>query len=450
MSMSRTNPRLSIPLWLVAAMTLTMLAPWRANAGETDAAWRNHVRPLAGTEDLSPLIEQAGEKRLVLLGEASHGTHEFYTLRTAITRKLIEQHGFNFIAVEGDWVLCQILNSYILGEDGAPDSARAALLQFDRWPLWMWANQEIVELAEWLHQWNRQRPRQERVGFYGLDVYGMWDSLDAVLEYIRRNHPRQLPQFEELYSRLRRFHGDGHSYARSLARGEPSARQQTAAALELIRQLPEPDSEKARERRFMAMQNAWVVKYGEKHFRAMLRRGPHSWNERVEHMKNTADRLRQRYGSESRGVIWAHNTHIGDARATTMSMGGQKNIGQLAREKWGQEQVYAVGFGTYHGEVMAGRAWGAEPNVMTVPDAMPGSLEHWLAELFDGDLLILFDEIGRNTPWERARGHRAIGVVYDPTREQPGNYVQTIAPARYDAFIFVRRSQPVRPLHHRR
>ncbi len=435
------------------ACLLLVLRAQPEQLNESDAgseAWRQHVLSLPDQAALRPLLARAGGARLVLIGEASHGTSEFYRWRAEISRRLIAENHFDFVVVEGDWVLCQILNSYALDLPGAPSDARQALLRFDRWPLWMWANREVLEFAEWLREWNQGRPVEERVGFYGMDVYGMWDSLDAVLDYFRNHHPERLGKVDELYAGLAIHHGDGHSYARMLAQGGRPSAEQAAMVVEKIRALPEPAGEEARRRRFMAEQNAWVVKYGERHFRGMLERGPESWNQRVEHMKKTVARLLDNYGAESRGIVWAHNTHIGDARATTMAIAGQRNIGQLARQRWGGEEVFAIGFATYRGEVMAARSWGGEAVVMTVPEAMPGSLEEWLWTHLEGDSLLLFDDRHSIPPLTRGRGHRAIGVIYHPERERPGNYVSTIAPERYDALLFIRRSGAVEPLHRNR
>lgn len=432
---------------VLAGALLVLAAPGPSLGGPADVPWHESARPLAGSEGLTALVEEAAAARLVLLGEASHGTHEFYTYRTEIARRLISLHGFNFIAVEGDWELCQILNSYILDLPDAPASAREALLTFNRWPLWMWANEEIVELAEWLREWNDQQALEQKVGFYGMDVYGMWDSLDAVLDYVREHHAEKLPRVEELYSGLQRFHGDGHAYARSLLRDGRSSADQTRQVVAKLQELPEPESAAAQRRRFMATQNAWVVKYGERHFRAMTTRGAESWNQRVEHMKKTVARLLDRYGAESRGMVWAHNTHVGDARATTMIIGGQTNIGQLARQRWGGDTVYSVGFATYEGTVMAGRSWGDTPRVMELPQGMPGSLERLLAETFTEDVVMLLGDVAEDSPLAGTHGHRAVGVVYDPNRESLGNYVRTRVLQRYDALIYLRRTQALRPLH---
>ncbi len=401
--------------------------------------------PIEDARDLDLLIERAGERDLVLLGEASHGTSEFYTWRTEISRRLIEEKGFNFIAVEGDWATLYRLNRYVKGLDGAGPSARAIMREFDRWPPWMWANEEVEDLIEWLREFNAERPPEARVGFYGMDVYGPETSYRKVLTLIEEWNDEPAEQVREAYACLEAYADDFGLYARAVAFGMAPCDRQVRAVVELLRdhrdalEIPEMEY-------FNLKQNAWVVKNAEKHFRAMGRESPDSWNYRVDHFFQTVERLRNHYGPDAKGVAWAHNTHIGDARATSMAPRGQRNIGQIAREQMGPDRVFAVGFGTHRGTVMAGRSWGGPRERMTVPPGIPDSYEDIMHRLGEDQVLLMLDDLGEPGPLLRPIGHRAMGVIYHPERER-GNYVPTILPRRYNAFIFIDETQAVRPIH---
>lgn len=400
--------------------------------------------PIEEARDLDPLIDRAGERPLVLLGEASHGTSEFYTWRADISRRLIQEKGFNFIAVEGDWATLYRLNRYVKGLDGAGPSAREIMKDFDRWPPWMWANEEVEELIEWLREYNAERPPERRVGFYGMDVYGPETSYRKVLAMMDEWDEELAEQVREAYACLEDFVDDFGLYARAVAFGMAPCDQRVRAVVELLREhrdaLDVPEMEY-----FNLKQNAWVVKNAEKHFRAMGRDGPDSWNYRVDHFFQTVDRLLNHYGPDAKGVAWAHNTHIGDARATAMAARGQRNIGQIARERMGPNRVFSVGFGTHRGRVMAGRSWGGARELMTVPPGIPGSSEDLMHRLGEDKVLLMLDDLEEPGPLLQPIGHRAMGVIYHPEREH-GNYVPTILPRRYNAFIFIDETKAVRPI----
>ena len=278
-------------------------------------------------------MERIGDARFVLLGEASHGTAEYYTWRAEISRRLIVEKGFRFIAVEGDWPSCDRVDQYIKGRgDG---DAREALQAFDRWPTWMWANEEVAELAGWLRGHNRGRP-DGQVGFHGLDVYSLWESLYAVMGYLRRVDPSAIDAARRAFRCFEPYGEDAQEYARAtpvrprLVRGRggrPAGRSPPKAPA-----YREDDRWGA----FRAEQNALVVRDAEAYYRAMVRGGPESWNVRDRHMDETLERLAHHYGPNSRGIVWEHNTHIGDARYTDMADDGMVNVGQLARERWGE------------------------------------------------------------------------------------------------------------------
>ncbi|WP_159940960.1 MULTISPECIES: erythromycin esterase family protein [unclassified Nocardiopsis] len=410
---------------------------------------REAVRPLTGPRALDPLMERIGDARYVLLGEASHGTAEFYGWRAMLTRRLIEEAGFSFVAVEGDWPDCQDLHCSVVGAPGAAADPRAALEGFGRWPRWMWANTEVLDFARWLREHNLALPRERRAGFFGLDVYSLWESLHAVLDWLHENLPEQVEPALRAYRCFEPYREDPRSYARASRLVPESCEAEVVGLLSGLR---------GRERRSVdggladlaVRQNAEVVAGAEQYYRAVVRGGPESWNVRDRHMADTLDRLMEHHGPEAKAVVWEHNTHIGDARATDMADAGMVNVGQLVRERHGDEGVVLVGFGTYEGRVVAARSWGGDPEPMPVPAAPEGSVEAILHRETGGDagLVLLFDGAG-DLPFARGEvlPHRAVGVVYHPGRDQWGNYVPTVMDERYDAFVFVDRTHALTPLH---
>lgn len=406
------------------------------------------ARPLEGPAHLDPLIEAIGDAKYVLLGEATHGTSEFYTWRTEITRQLITQKHFSFVAVEGDWPDCYRVNRFVKG--GEDKSAEDVLHAFARWPTWMWANREVAELVRWLRARNERMLDDRKIGFYGLDVYSLWESMHAVIEYLQRVDPDAVAAARRAYSCFEPYNEDAQEYARATALVPTSCQAEAVAALVALRsKAAEYKEEGDLEAYFAAEQNALIAKNAELYYRTMVRGGPTSWNVRDHHMMETLDRLMQHHGPYAKAIVWEHNTHVGDARFTDMARAGMVNVGQLARQSHEKEGVWLVGFGTFKGTVIAAREWGAEMEKMRVPDARAGSYEAAMHQAVGRDSLFIFrDEDEEATLRLREpRGNRAIGVVYDPRTEHWGNYVPTILPHRYDAFIHIEESKAVDPLH---
>ncbi|HEX2081572.1 MAG TPA: erythromycin esterase family protein [Longimicrobium sp.] len=401
-------------------------------------------KPLHDDADLDPLLERIGEARVVLLGEASHGTSEYYTWRDRISRRLIEEKGFHFIAVEGDWPDCYLVNRWIKGVDG-DQPVRDMLHAFERWPTWMWANQEVAELAEWLRRHNAALPQESRVGFYGLDVYSLWDSMDVVTRYLEKVDPEAAARARRAYGCFDPYEEDVQDYAMATALVPTSCEEEVVRTLTELRSKGPDYHEEGREAYFNAEQNALVARNAERYYRAMIRGGAQSWNVRDTHMIETLERLLQHHGPQAKAIVWEHNTHVGDARATDMARVGMVNVGSLARERWGGEVVIA-GFSSHRGSVIAGSEWGAPMQKMRVPEAREGSWEHLFHEAGAEDRLLLMDEIDDVPAALDARGHRAIGVVYHPEREARGNYVPSVLPFRYDAMLYIDRSHALRPL----
>lgn len=437
-----------LPLWALACVA----EPISNSGSEPVDGWgdavallREAASPLETSSDLDPVVERAKDRRLVMLGEASHGTAEFYSWRAALTRRLIQEGDFRFVAVEGDWVPIYRLNRYVKGLGGEGESAAAVMQTFSRWPTWMWANAEMLEFVEWLRDFNAGRPRAERVGLYGIDVYGEADARRKVLALLAVMEPDLGSAVAERYACLDRFGDDLTDYARAIGEGGASCESAVEDAVELIEARRGALESVDPGLYFHLEQSARAVRGAERHFRSMTLAGPESWNLRVDHFFDTLGRLQAYFGSDSKGIVWAHNTHIGDARATAMARQGQRNIGQLAREGFGADAVFALGFSTYRGAVMAGRAWGLPGEIMAVPPAAAGSFEALMHETGRASALLLLDALADSELLAAPIPHRAIGVVFRPEHERTRNYVPTRMAERYDALIYLENSGAVRP-----
>jgi erythromycin esterase-like protein len=348
--------------------------------------------------------------------------------------------------VEGDWPDCYRVNRSVRLRDGADEDPRDALDAFARWPTWMWANDDVVDFCRWLRGYNTSRPEEQRAGFYGIDVYSLWDSMQGLVAWLREHEPQHVETAVQALRCFEPFGEDGAEYAFA-SRFAPTSCEQ--AAVELLRSLCEQRGREEAatdpEARFSAEQNAAVVVDAERYYRAMVQGSAQSWNVRDVHMVDTLDRLLAHAGDKA--VVWEHNTHIGDARATDMAGAGMTNVGQLLRERHGSDDVVLVGFGGHRGGVVAGESWGAQMRRMPVPPARPGSLEDRLHRALGEDALVVVPR-GHRPAWLHERlDHRAIGVVYRPDRERWGNYVPTVLGERYDAFIHLEETTPLRPLH---
>ncbi|RDV14929.1 erythromycin esterase family protein [Pontibacter diazotrophicus] len=402
------------------------------------------VHALQTEADIDVLLNEIGDDRVVLLGEATHGTSEFYTWRAAISRRLIEEKGFSIIAVEGDWTDAYTLNNHISSNSNAATAEEALLQGFDRWPTWMWANEEIADLAEWLQAYNAGRAAEAQVGFYGLDVYGMWESLDEVTEYLENTDPAAAQTAREAISCFAPYNQNENAYSSATRASSENCADELAALLEAVQNRVAAASPRD-EAAFNALQNAMVAVNAERYYRAAAVSSAQSWNIRDEHMMGTIDRLLEQHGPDAKIIVWEHNTHVGDARATTMADNGMVNVGQLTREEYGEEEVYIVGFGTYSGTVMAAQSWGSATQVMNVPEAQSGSWEWMLHRHGPSDKIILLDELRRQQLFMQRIGHRAIGVTYNPG-DETGNYVPSVLPERYNAFIFIDQTEALHPL----
>jgi erythromycin esterase-like protein len=406
------------------------------------------VRPLTcGPGDYDPLLERAASARLVLLGEASHGTHEFYRVRAEITKRLIAEAGVTAVAVEGDWPDAYRVNLFVRDEsdDATPEEA---LADFRRFPSWMWRNTDVVEFLRWLRAWNDALPAgAAKVGFYGLDLYSLHTSMEAVVAYLDEVDPKAARRARERYACFDHFGPDPHVYAYEAGIGgaEPCEQEVVEQLLELREKAAElagRDGRVAADAHFYAEQNARLVVNAEEYYRAVFRGGVESWNLRDRHMAETLEALTdhlERTQGLTKAVVWAHNSHVGDARATELGRAGEFNIGQLVRERHDRDALL-VGVTTYAGTVTAASDWGAPAERKRVRRALAGSWE----ELFHqtGVPRFLLDTHGL----DGRRLERAIGVVYRPQTERLSHYFQARLADQFDMVIHLDETHAVEPL----
>jgi erythromycin esterase-like protein len=412
------------------------------------------AHPLTGAEsDLDPLMATIGDARVVLLGEASHGTHEFYRERARITRRLIRQGGVRAVAIEGDWPDAHRVDRYVRGASGDGD-AEEALRGFRRFPTWMWRNAEMLQFVGWLRAFNDRRPEGTHpVGLYGLDLYSLGASMEAVIRYLDAVDPDAAKRARSRYACLEPFTRESAQYGRAVLLGvsESCRREVLAELVELRRQAGEylsKDGELAENDYFAAEQNASVVADAEEYYRTMLGDPAASWNLRDRHMAEVLDHLVAhigRHDDSGRVVVWAHNSHVGDARFTEMSQRGELNLGQLMRERHPRD-VVTVGFTTYSGTVTAATEWGAEARQHTVIPAMPGSYEALLHDV--GIPAFLLSPLAGDV--EHILGEpkleRAIGVIYRPQTERQSHWFAANLGAQFDALVHIDRTRAVEPL----
>ena len=427
-----------------------------SRAAESEVA--SLARPLVDDPDLDHLVRRIASARFVCLGGASHGTHEFYEWRSRLTRRLVEHGDFGWIGVEADWPDCRRIHRWVTGRDRPDRSAAEVLAGFARWPEWMWANREVADFLDWLSAWNRELPTQRRVGFYGLDVYSLWDSLRRIRVWLAAHAPESVPDADRAWACFlpcredRRRSGRGTPLVPSAHEAEvvDLLAGVQARALDLHGDTEfdaELDAEFDAE--FDAVQSAVVAAGAERYYRAIVGADGSSWNLRDHQMTGTVERIAERHDPDTKGVVWAHNSHVGDARATDMASAGTVNIGQLLRERHGLDAVALVGTAAHRGRVLAARAWGAPEQSLPLPDARPGSHEELLHRVLGRPSVLIFDG-SMAGPWLGAwAGHRAVGVVYDPVHEAD-SYVPTLMGGGYDAQLWFEQTSPVRPLPHER
>ena len=418
-------------------------------------ALRETAYPMAGSaRDYDPLIGRIGEARFALLGEASHGTHEFYYERAEITKCLIAEKNFTAVAVEADWPDAYRLNRYVRGASDDVDAAEA-LADFRRFPTWMWRNTVMVEFIEWLRAHNDALPPgTEKVGFYGLDLYSLHASMKAVLRYLEKVDPEAAKRARERYSCFDHVGEDAQGYGlmTRLNLSKSCEEEVVRQLLEMQRRAADyvrRDGRLAEDELFYAEQNARLVKNAEAYYRSVFLEEVSSWNLRDRHMAETLDALAAhlgRKGGRAKIAVWEHNSHLGDARATEMGQRGELNVGQLTREKYGSEAVL-VGFTTHHGTVTAASDWGEPAERKRVRPALAGSYEALFhAAGRDRFLLIVNDSDRLAQQLGVARLERAIGVIYRPETELQSHYFRARLPSQFDAVLHFDETRAVKPL----
>ncbi len=414
---------------------------------------RRHAVPIDAGTAVSHLLEAIDPGRsLVLIGEATHGTREFYRIRADLTRALIEQRGFNIVAVEADWPDAYRANRWArgLGED---DTAEAALSDFTRFPRWMWRNREVVRFLRWLRDENAGRSADTRAGFYGLDLYSLHRSMARVIEYLETVDPDAAHRARRQYACFDQFGDDpqAYGYAATINVNRSCEDEAVRQLLELRREGPAylaRDGRLAADDLFAAEQNARVVRDAEAYYRSMFRGRAESWNLRDRHMMSTLEELLAREheaGRPGKAVVWAHNSHLGDARATSMAAGGELNLGQLAREDFG-DAACLIGMTTHRGSVTAAREWDQPAEYRQVRPSLPGSYER----LFHDTGLPMFLLRLRDRPiipvLARARLERAIGVLYKPETERGSHYFSANLTEQFDVVVHVDDTRALEPL----
>ncbi|MFP2924282.1 erythromycin esterase family protein [Pyxidicoccus sp. 3LG] len=398
--------------------------------------------------DLDPLIEAMADARFVLLGEATHGTHEFYKARAAITRRLISEHGFAAVAVEADWPDALRVNAFVRGE-GSDRSAASALGNFQRFPRWMWRNREVEELVTWMRAHNARLPREQRSGFYGLDLYSLHASMREVVAWLETVDPAAARRARERYACFDRHGEEPQVYGHAAAYGYSETCEEAVRVQleELQRRVPRDAREE--DAHFHAEQNARLAMNAEAYYRAMYAGRHESWNLRDTHMADTVDALAahlSRQGQQARIVVWAHNSHLGDARATHQGDQGELNLGQLMRERHG-DTAYNLGFTTYTGVVIAAHEWDEPGLRRRIQPAMPGSYEHLFHEVGLPSFLLRMKDLGEAAGGlHERRLERAIGVVYAPRTERWSHYFHADLPAQFDAVLHYDETRALRPL----
>lgn len=429
--------------------------PHAPAAGAVEAI-QEQLHPLTGDPaEYDPLLDQIADARVVCLGEATHGTHEFYRERAVITRRLVEELGFTIVAVEADWPDAYQVNRYVRGV-GTAEDADQALSSFERFPTWMWRNREVVRFVEWLRGHNATLPAgAARAGFYGLDLYSLFGSIGAVLDYLDDVDREAARRARYRYACFEHFGEDSQAYGYAASFGltqscEDEAVQQLVELRRRAGELAGEDGGLPEEAAFVAERNAAVVKNAEEYYRTMFTGQVSSWNLRDRHMAETADALLGHYdevlGRRARMVIWEHNSHVGDARFTEMGRQGEWNVGQLMREHYDAE-AYLVGFSTHHGTVTAASSWDAPAERKRVRPALRGSFEELLHQVeLPGFLLTLPRGSDAADALEEERLERAIGVIYLPQSERLSHYFGANMSPQFDAVIHFDETSAVEPL----
>jgi len=408
--------------------------------------------------NLDGLLERIGDSRVVLLGEATHGSAEFYDMRSRITRELIGKKGFNIIAVEADWPDATSINHFVQGADHEPFQRyvhRPIFKQkpFSGFPTWMWANHSVLSFVNWLKNYNHSaHPVEDAVSFYGLDIYNMYSSIEAVLDYLQEVNPKAAEVARRSYACLSPWVDNPSFYSRYMKSGRNrDCGNEVSTVLNALRKTRafynQTDSEIDRQRYFNAVQNARLVRNGERYYRTMYRENINPWNLRDQNMMDTLMAVLNYHGRSSKVIVWAHNSHVGDARATEMNAQGQFNLGQKVRETFA-DSAYLIGFGTDHGTVAAAPEWGEAMKVMQVPHSQKDSYERLFHDVKTDNFMLPLRKPVQDITRKKLlaeRLQRAIGTIYNPENDSDNNYSYSSLPRQFDEYIWFDETHAVKP-----
>jgi protein-L-isoaspartate(D-aspartate) O-methyltransferase len=395
--------------------------------------------------DFGPLLERIGDARVVLLGEATHGTSEFYRMRERISRELILKKGFRFVAIEGDWPDAARVDDYVRHFEGSDSDWTA----FARFPTWMWRNNEVHDFVTWMREHNGANKPQERTAFHGLDLYSMYVSISSILSYLDEVDPEAAKIARVRYGCLTPWQGDPATYGHAALTGAyKTCERHVVSALKELMEKRVAYAERDGERYFDAVQNARLVANAERYYRVMYYGSRTSWNLRDEHMFNKLKNLLAFYGDDSKAIVWAHNSHVGDSEATEMASRGEYNIGHLCRQEYG-DKAYLVGFGTNSGTVAAASDWDGPMEIKKVQPALPKSYEQLCHATGHACFMLSLRDHAELTGSQglgRPQLERAIGVIYRPDSERASHYFQAVLPKQFDEYIWFDKTSAVTPL----
>jgi len=443
----------------------TTATPIYSNEKYVQKILKENYDVLKGTpQDWDKILQAVGNAEVVMIGEASHGTEEFYKIRAEITKRLIVEKGFTFIGVEGDWPDVYRIHRFVCGK--GDDTAEGALGDFERFPKWMWRNHVVLDFIKWLRAYNDRLPDEQKVGFYGLDMYSMFKSIEVVVDYLDKLDPNEAKRARDRYGTLEKYRDDEFEYAAAVHMKLENSRQPEVIAVlkAMLEKGPSYLKQKGYangEELFYVTQNSRLVKSAEEYYRNAFFGGASTWNIRDRHMTETVDRLmkfeQQHNGVElPKGVLWAHNSHLGDARATEYKKEtGEVNIGQLVRERWGLDRCFNIGFTTYTGTVSAAATWGGNRITFPLTPAFRDSYEALFHNTANGGNFSIIlrsnsPDIQPNSDLVRAltfeRTERMVGVQYVQQRERSAHYCPALLGKQFDAVIHLDVTSALRPL----